>query len=157
MSLVTSTHKMGIETSDEQVLFTNIDPPIAQMPDDILDEIFTKVCCDYINIRQGLGPVWKLQQVCTQWRRVARDTSSLWSTFRAEGTYGNMDAVALRIQLCLQLSKKALLSIYLSASLDSETFLDIARNADRWRLLRIDGGLLARARGETSVKEKIKQ
>ncbi|KAF9011176.1 hypothetical protein BDQ17DRAFT_870011 [Cyathus striatus] len=123
-----------------------VNPPIHQLPDELLAEIFSRVCCGHPimpSIRSD--PIWVVQQVCMRWRAVVRNTPTLWGTIklRRPKSHANIGTVALRVRLCLKFSGTSPLSISLperafSLNLPVRVYEDIANHSDRWTSLTVD-------------------
>ncbi|KAF9004325.1 hypothetical protein BDQ17DRAFT_1424763 [Cyathus striatus] len=131
------------------------DPPISRLLDELLVDIFSRICLHPISITVGPGDIWDIQQVCKRWRRVVRGTPTLWSTFNV-GDSGllpprpdlivDLDIMNLRVQECLLLSKMAPLSISfleVRSVLAHGAYTDVADHANRWLSFTVTGELLS--------------
>ncbi|KAF8991020.1 hypothetical protein BDQ17DRAFT_1433371 [Cyathus striatus] len=97
--------------------------PINQMPNDILGEIFSYLCEDFIDVGEQYGHIWVLRQVCTHWRNVVDSRSLFWRKIKlgySPKVYGTL--IKQRVRTIIKHSQDAPLRV---------SFLDL--NKRGWR------------------------
>ncbi|KAF8990979.1 hypothetical protein BDQ17DRAFT_1433391 [Cyathus striatus] len=66
------------ETQAYKNVLHSLISPIHQVPNDILREIFSYLCEEFIDVGEQYGHIWALRQVCTHWRNVVDNSSLFW-------------------------------------------------------------------------------
>ncbi|KAF8980891.1 hypothetical protein BDQ17DRAFT_1380285 [Cyathus striatus] len=131
-----------------------------QLPDELLTEIFTLVCCKPISLGVVDGPIWILQRVCQRWWRLARSIPVLWSSFESR-SWGSVKrrAVPQHLKTCLKLSGKSPLTTSFSHPVirPYDMFEDLANHAVRWASFSASWDLLEYIINSTSMMDSIKQ
>ncbi|KIK66036.1 hypothetical protein GYMLUDRAFT_38511 [Collybiopsis luxurians FD-317 M1] len=130
---------------------SSLTSPIAELPNEILDLIFTVLCDEYATLHIGKLEAWplRLSAVSSRWRSVVRSNPLFWSKIRVEFSKQRMPSFRA-VQLFLERSKDVPLFLYicfkhkrdesqLQTNIEHQALQALAREAQRWKELTLSG------------------